>query len=243
MVNKKGQVTIFIIIAIILIAAVALYFVFRDKISVSSDDSTVTPITNFVQECIDQTFENSLIAIAKQGGYSGYTYLEKTNEDGVTYYLLEGKDYMPSKKRVETEISEYFERKFFLCSRHFVNFTDYQIREGNFESSTKINDQSVELEIKYPLTIIKGDKTSRIEYFESKVLIDFGIFYDSVFDFINQQKQVGDKLCLSCSEMAIENNIHVDMESYYGEIVILTFTDDYSELNNELFEWVFANKY
>ena len=241
--KKKGQVTIFIIIAIILIAGVALYFVFRDKISVSSYDSTSEPIVNFVQECIDQTFEDSLIAVAKQGGYSGYTYLEKTNEDGVTYYLLGGKDYMPSKKRVETEISEYFERKFFLCSRHFINFTDYQITEGNFESSTKINDQSVELEIRYPLTITKGGKTSRVKDFESEISIDFGIFYNSISNFINQQKQAGDKLCLSCFEMSTENNIYVDMESSYDKTVIFTFKDDYSELNNKPFEWVFANKY
>ena len=33
--NKKGQVTVFIIIAIIIVAAVAAYFIFREDISVT----------------------------------------------------------------------------------------------------------------------------------------------------------------------------------------------------------------
>ncbi|MEK0336615.1 MAG: hypothetical protein QQN41_04175 [Nitrosopumilus sp.] len=243
MINKRGQVTIFIIIAIILIAVVALYFTLRGTLQKEVYTPEVAPIANFVQECIDQTFEDSLIAVAKQGGYSGYTYLEKTNEEGVTYYLLEGKDYVPSKKRVEKEISEYLNRKFFLCSRHFVNFTEYQIEEGNFESSIRILDKKVVLTINYPLTITKGKSSSRIEDFESEVQVRLGIVYDSVIDFMDKQRKSSDKVCLSCLDMSIQNDLYVDMISYYNKTVVFTFRDENSKLNDKPLEWVFANKY
>jgi len=240
--NRRGQVTIFIIIAIILVAAFSLYFIFKDKISVLSEDPTSEPIINFVQECIDQTFEDSLIAVAKQGGYSGYNYIEKTNEEGITYYILEGKNYAPSKKRVETEISEYFERKFFLCTQHFTDFSDYQIKEGFLETSINIGDEKAKLRADYPLTITKGDKTSRVENFESEINVRLGVVYKAVNDFVFQHEST-ENLCLSCLNLAIEEDIFVDMKTSYEGEVVFTFRDDYSKLNKEPLEWVFANKY
>ena len=38
--KKKGQVTIFIILAILIIAVIVLLFVFRDKIGLSSEDKS-----------------------------------------------------------------------------------------------------------------------------------------------------------------------------------------------------------
>ena len=242
MVNKRGQVTIFIIIAIILIAGVSLYFIFRDKIDISSQDVATEPIVNFVQECIDQTFEDSLVAIANKGGYSRYNYVEKINEDDITYYIFEGENYMPSKKRVETEIAEYFERKFFLCTRHFINFENYYIEEGFLETDVIINDDYVELKVDYPIIITQGDETSRIDDFESEISVRFGVLYNVISEFILQHRST-EKICLGCLNSAIEEDIFVDMETYYGGEVVFTFRDDRSKLNNKPLEWVFANKY
>jgi len=243
MMNKRGQVTIFIIIAVILIAAVILYFVLKDSFPPEETLIETSPVINFVQECFDQTLEGTLQNISKQGGYSGYSYLSReTTDSGVNYYLIEKNNYFPSKDFVEHQIEEYFERKFFLCTRHFIDFRDYNIEEGLLETSVNINDEEVILKADYPLTITKSKSTFRTKNFESQVKVRLGIVYDSVSDFINQQKQT-DKLCLSCLNLAVENNIYVDMESYYDGTVVFTFRDDSSELNNKPLEWMFAIDY
>jgi len=244
MINKRGQVTIFIIIAIIIVGAVAAFFMLKENVKKDIYTSETTPIANFVQECFDEVLENAIYNIAKQGGYSGYSYPSKESTDSeATYYLLNGENHMPSKARVEKEISEYVNRKFFLCSRHFINFTDYQIEEGNLECSTKILDDHVRLTVDYPLTIKKGESVSRIKDFESEIPVRLMLVYNSVSDFIDQQEETSDKVCLSCLDLAIENNIYVEMESKYNGTVVFTFRDESSELNDEPLEWVFANKY
>ncbi len=243
MVNKRGQVTIFIIIAIILIAAVSLYFIFKDKIDVSSQNVATEPIVNFVQECIDQTFEDSLIAVANQGGYSGYSYVpRKITNSGVSYYLTKQENYFPSKDFVEEEISEYVERNYFLCALHFIDFPEYEVKEGNLEVFVDILDKKVILDIDYPLTIRKGGGVSRVENFESEINVRLGLVYDSVYDFIDQQRNYEEGVCLSCLDIATENDIYVEMSSYYNETIIFTFIDEKSKLNNEPLEWVFANE-
>ncbi len=242
--RKRGQVTIFIIIAVIIVAAVSLYFIFRESFNVEEPVYIEsTQVYNFVQECIDQTLEGTIVNVSRQGGYSGYTYLEKTNEEGTTYYILDGKNYMPSKKRVETEISKYFERKFFLCTRHFIDFPEYRIEEGLLETSIEINNENVFLRADYPLTIRKEKDVSRFEDFESEIDVRLGIVYDSVYDFIQQQRNYEEGICLSCLDLAIENEIYIEMKNDYNKTVTFIFKDDFSELNNEPLEWVFANEH
>jgi len=241
--DKRGQITIFIIIAVIIIAIVAVFFVFReDLIDKNQNSLEIAPIANFVQECIDTTFEDSLYQIAQQGGYSRYSYLEKTNDEGITYYLIEGKNYLPSKSLVEDEIEEYFERKVFLCINQFSNFQDYTIEEGVLESSVNIEEDEIKLKAEYPLTITKGESTTKIEDFESKIQIKLEPIYNSVADFISSQKET-DKLCLTCLASAADNNIYVNMTNEGNGVIKFTFKDDAQKLNNKSLEWIFANKY
>src|SRR3989338_9790312 len=68
--SKRSQLTIFIIIAILIVGAVALFFTFKSKI-IKTDEypPEISPVANFVQECLGETAENSIYEIAQQGGY------------------------------------------------------------------------------------------------------------------------------------------------------------------------------
>jgi len=242
--NKRGQVTIFIIIAIVLVVAVASYFIFRDNLTRDTSNLEEAPIINFVQECFDQSLEDAVDQIAKNGGYSDLTSTprESTNS-GQTYYLIEGENYLLPKEEIKEELDRDIARNYFLCSQHFIDFPEYEITEGNLEISIEILDDSVIIESRYPLTITKGEESSRVEKFESEIDVRLGLVYDSIYDFINQQIKYKEEVCLSCLNLASENDIYVGMENEYNGTVIFTFRDDYSKLNNEPLEWVFANKY
>jgi hypothetical protein len=192
---------------------------------------------------MDTTLEETIYNISKQGGYSGYSDIPReTTDSGINYYLFDGKTSFPSKIFVENQIEEYFERKFFLCAEHFSNFQDYQVEEGNLDTSVVIGDKEIILNANYPLIIKKGESSLIIEDFESRISSRFGILYNSVIDFVKQQENNG-RTCLTCLDLAIKNDIYVNMESFYDGTVIFIFRDNSSELNDIPLEWVFANKY
>ncbi len=238
----RGQVTIFIIIAIFIVALGITFYIFREDIG-GKTNSNIAPVITFVQDCIDKTFEESIYAVARNGGYSGYNYIEKTNEDGITYYLIDEKNYMPSKDRIELEIAEYFNNKLFLCTQHFIAFNDYQIEEGNLETTIDIEEEKIFLEMNYPLAIKKDKERTIVKNFESELEIPFLKVYNSVQNFILQQEPIKNSICLNCFQMANNEDIQVDVENFYNGETIFTFMYNSSELNNKTLTWVFANKY
>ncbi len=242
--NKKGQVTIFIIIAILIVASVALFFIFKDNIGIGETTNTQSAlIVNFVEECMDETLNDSIYSVAANGGYSGYSYLSRQlTESGVRYYFFRESNYMPSKSLVEDQIEEYFKRKFFVCINDFSDFKEYSVQEGLLDVSVSIEEEEVVLEADYPLTIVQGKNKVRVRDFESEIPSRLSLIYSSVKYFIDNHENRR-SLCLGCLEMAIENNIYIDMKSSYDGTVVFVFRDNSSELNSKPLEWVFANKY
>lgn len=242
--NKRGQITIFIIIAIVIIAGVGIFFAVRGSLGSEEEiPQEVAPIVNFVQECTDMTLEETVYAVAEQGGYSGYSYLDGSITDsGVRYYFFEGKNYFPTKTMVENQLEEYFERKFFLCTNSFSDFPDYLIEEGLLETSFSIEDDEVRLKARYPLVITRGGETSKVENFESRIYSRLGVVYNSVSYFIKEH-QNRETICLGCLDFAAENEIYVNMTNSYDGTVVFIFRDDSLKLNNKSLEWIFANKY
>lgn len=243
--EKRGQVTIFIIIAIFIIAIIAVIFVFRDEFFGSGDknDIDVSLIVSFVEECMDETLNETIYVVASNGGYSGYSYLSReSNENDVGYYILGNKNYFPSKELVESQMKEYFDRKFFLCIDDFSNFENYNIEQGVLNTYIQIEEREVRMSAEYPLAINQDESTALVEEFESIVPSRLSVVYDSVADYMNQQKNIKG-ICLGCFNVATRNDIYVDMQNYYDKSVVLTFIDKSSEADDKQIEWRFANKY
>lgn len=67
-INKKAQVTIFIIIAILLVAAIGLFFIARD-ITIQKGGATPEVSSLFIQTCVDDSLREAVQKISSQGGY------------------------------------------------------------------------------------------------------------------------------------------------------------------------------
>lgn len=238
--NKKAQVTIFIIIAIIIVGAVALFFTLRGTLQKEVYTPEVASVKNFVDECIENTAEDVIYTIGQGGGY--YFPPTFSTDSGITYYLINNKSYMPSKKQIEEEISYFISNKLFFCVRNFVDFPEFEIEQGEIKTSSKIYENSVVLNLNYPITIRKGESVSRIKDFEVEIPVRLGIVYDSVSGFIAED--IEDGICLSCLlNISETHDLYVDMFDYDEETVIFIFKDENSIINDVAFEWVFANEY
>ena len=189
--SKSAQVTIFVIIAILIIAGISLYFVLRKEVPEKTDYSPETEgIYNFVQECLEQTSEEVIYNVGQRGGY--YFPPELSTESGIPYYLINGKNYVPTKAEIENEISKFVSEKLFFCTRNFIGFSEYEIEQGEIKTKTQILEEVIILNTNYPLTISKGNSSSRIEDFEIIIPVCAGIVYNSVLEFLNTESEYGE---------------------------------------------------
>ncbi len=241
MINKRSQVTIFIIISILIIALILIFFMFKGQIRQFLYSPEVESVYLFVDNCIDEVGSEVIYKIGENGGY--YFPPNFSTESGIPYYYSNGKSYMPSKEEIEKEISFFVSEKLFFCTRNFIDFPNFEITQRDIKTKTTIKDDGVNLNINYPISITHGESTSIIEDLEKEIPVRLGIVYDSIEKIIKEQLSHED-ICLSCIlDVSLENDLYVDMMDYDEETVIFIFRDENSIINNKTYEFVFANKY
>tara|TARA_Y100000310_G_scaffold343977_1_gene454327 strand:+ start:1352 stop:2083 length:732 start_codon:yes stop_codon:yes gene_type:complete len=238
---KKAQLTIFIIIAIVIVGIIVLVFSLQTGIIKQPLNPDSEKVYDFVQGCIEGEGTELVYEIGSNGGY--FFSPELSTESGVAYYYSNGKNYMPSKEQVEKEISFFMNEKLFFCTRNFVDFPDLEITQREIKTQTTINENNILFDVNYPISIVKGESTSLIEDFETEIPVRLGIVYDSI-EKIMQTKIGEESICLSCLlDISLENDLYVDMLDYDDETTLFIFRDENSKINNETFVWIFANKY
>ncbi len=241
--RKRGQITIFIIIAIIIVACVVGFFLFRQELKLedifTSKDNSVYL---FVENCITDTGKDAIYHVAENGGY--FLSHEFSTSEGIPYYYYNGKNYMPSKTRIEKEISYYMNQILSFCTEDFIDFPNLNITEREIETETKITNDEVIFNVKYPLTIKEGEETTRIEDFKNiKIPVRLDTIYNSIEEIIEEQSNY-ESICLSCIlDISLENDLYIDMFDYDEETVIFVIRDENLKINEEDFEFMFANKY
>lgn len=126
--NKRGQVTIFIIAGIIIVILAALFFIFRqDILPAINQKAEVNPNKDF-SSCVEDKVSESVKTISKQGGYISnklnMTFQFTGEEEGMISYLCYQQNYYVScvnqqpmliehlKKEIKKEINSEVENCF-----------------------------------------------------------------------------------------------------------------------------------
>jgi len=237
--NKKSQVTIFIIIALAIIAVILLFFVARGDVK---QDELISPeaeeVHSFVMGCIEKVGAEAIYSVGAGGGY--YFIPELSTEEGIPYYYYDGENKMPTKAEIEEQISQYIDADLFFCTEGFIDFTDYEITYDEIKTQTTINEEEIIIDVNYPIKIKKENSTTIIEDFNNiEIPVRLGIVYDSASEII--QQQTNDGICLSCtSDEATANDLYINIFDYDNNTLIFTITDENSMINNQTFEFNFA---
>src|SRR3989344_7549201 len=244
MLTKRGQITIFIIISILIVAVVVLFFSLRGTLQKEKPVSPETAeIQNFVQGCLDDSLESVVFKVGENGGYY-FPPKVSTPVLEVPYYIKDNNNLMPKKEDIEKEISKYVSRELVLCLGDFALLPEYQITKGQIITETKIEPERVLVEMNYPLTIIKGDAKSKIEDFNSEVPVRLGIVYDAVGEFIGGELETGEGICADCliisfEQSGLKSNIFWEDD----KTAIFIVRDYFSIMHDKEFVFNFAGKY
>lgn len=116
--NKRGQLAIFVIIAIVLVAVVFVFFLFPQ---VNLFAAEVNP-SSFLRNCVESDVRDSLEILTKQGGYLEPDNFVQYQGENIQYLCYTSENYQPCivqqpllVNHVEQEIKNYVEPRARQC--------------------------------------------------------------------------------------------------------------------------------
>ncbi|MFA5258527.1 MAG: hypothetical protein WC979_04310 [Candidatus Pacearchaeota archaeon] len=245
---QKSQVTVFIILAIIVASLILAAIVYRPNEDIKTPDVTkIDPINSFVIDCLKETGEDAVSYIGYTGGYFDLPSL--STDDNIAYYFYAGEDLMPSKEKVEEQLSLYMNNMLSFCTKNFIDFPSYNITGGEVKTKTKIENNSVIFSVDYPLTISKENNNYKLEKFEdTEIPARLGVVYSTSRKIMDEQIFNPEDVCLTCIlTLSQKNKVQIDLNSVNNSkgdnIIIFTITDTDSHIKDAEFKFNFANNY
>lgn len=202
--SKRGQVTIFIIIAIVLVAIVAGFFLVRNLLS-NQVPSSLNPPYEYMISCVENKILQSVKIMQSQGGYLQLPELEQGSYNipfssqldfmgKIPYwYYISGsgleKQQVPTKDLMENQLEQVVEESLNECD--FQNFFSqgFEIELGEPSSTVSIKEKSIDVALKLDFSISKGEEKVLIKTHKISVSSDFGGLYNSavkVYDYQNE---------------------------------------------------------
>ena len=234
---KRGQVSVFVILGIVLIAGIVLFFSFRDS-GFEKVDIEVRPIYNFLENCIEKEAEDGVVYLADTGGH--YNLPEKSHL-GIPYYFYESQNLIPSKEFIESQLAKYVQVGLPHCAFDLREFKDFNIEGGEISSNVKIERDKVVFEVNFPISITKDDKTYNFENFEVKIPARMGMIHDAISEYMVEQEGDPVNVCLSCLyDLGIKYDLDTNiLESGTDGVLMFIFSDSVNKINNENYQYYF----
>ncbi|MBM3233782.1 hypothetical protein FJZ19_01680 [Candidatus Pacearchaeota archaeon] len=203
--KNKGQITVFIIIAIVIVAGIAIFFVFRDKIFVSKLPARFQPIENYFLTCIEDKAIEAKNILGQQGGYiyppefqAGSSFSPFSNMldfygSGVPYwYYISGnnlvKEQVPGRQKMEDQLDKYIEENL-DCDFSGYEQQGYTINFSKPKVSTTINDYDIQVNVQSDLDMSRESESARQTSHKTSISTRTGKFYSEALKIYNYEKQ------------------------------------------------------
>lgn len=175
MTSKAGQVTIFIVVAIMLVVLVVLFFLFRSDLGIEIGPQKEFNSNAFLENCLEDSFQESLQQIMISGGYSNpsnyvQTHFENEPLRKTAYLCYQEASYIPCVNQeprlyfhMEEELKESLEEEINYCfddlTRSLENSGyNVEVKRGDF--SFEILPEKINLIMKDEISLSKEDSSS-----------------------------------------------------------------------------------
>ena len=255
--EKRGQVTVFVIIGIVILTVVILVFALRSKVyvgpaNVESLNKEFLDFETEVGNCLDEIGEDLVKQIGLQGGYlnsiDGTYRLYEDRKVNYLCYNLEGPicmNRMLTKQQMQDDLEKGLKNKAKEECLDFSKFKkvglDYNF--GSFDVDVEIGNDNVIMFVKLPIDISKGDVKVSKDEFKTDIDLPLGRLYDASQDILEAETSTGffDSSLYSVHKTGITNKPYVvkKLQPYPDKLYILKIKDVPSVNNEFLFQfWV-----
>jgi len=204
--NKRGQVSVFVIVGIVLVIIVALLFILDDQNVINimgNDNSLSNKIENIkgeLQDCAEEGVKEGMDLFGKQGGMFNPNDYRRYRNYPVPYYCTNLKDnvacynIMPTLESMRIEFGEYMAGYMKNCINPEVlkSKDEFVINTGELDTDLDFNGDTVMVNVDYGITITKDEKVAKI----GKLMIPVGDvpiaeLYGVAHDIIESQAKYG----------------------------------------------------
>lgn len=203
MLQKKGQVTFFIIIGILLLISVTLVLYFgTEKITKTIGEARDVPlefksIHTFVQQCLEETSLRSVLLLGTQGGFIDVPARISTNPKAVIsltpsgdlslpLWYFAGETRMPTVAFMEQELSNVITRQMETCLKGlndpaFTNQFTFLFPK-TMTTDVRIDNRAVFVQFSYPLTVAKEEERFSFTTFSTRLDVKLGKMFELAKD-------------------------------------------------------------
>ncbi len=249
--RKRGQVTLFIILGIIIVSLILIFTIFRTKISEKiseikvGEELALPPelriVKNNIEDCISTLGMAALYYLGIQGGYIGEINpsLEYGSLD-VAYYYYKGNKNIPTKKNMETAVENYIRKYLKEC----VNVPkDFEVETGAIKPEVEIGDEVVVIDVYWPVSIKKGDLEAKINKFHKRINLRVGELLTVANAIVIDQLLHKNEICVDCiASIALDNDVDIKLENVEDDL-LLTIVDNKFKLMKGPYFFRFAMKF
>ncbi|MFC1686177.1 hypothetical protein ACFLZZ_04125 [Nanoarchaeota archaeon] len=195
MFNKRGQITLFTIIAILIVATIGLV-AYLGGVGPFGVPSELLPIEDRIIECIQETALEGAEVLGAQGGYinppefeAGSEYAPFTSQIGFFgsvmpywFYLSSNgqyKEQVPSIKTMEDQLSDYIKDNLEFCDVEDLLVGEYIIEiDEAIDVKADIREREIFIEAEMPVSVEYQGTSRRIISYDTKINSNVGRLYN-----------------------------------------------------------------
>lgn len=220
---KRGQVTLFVILGIVLIfVLIGAYYVstsFKKTIAeknvvqeadLSADEVNVK---NEIEDCIYSLAEDSILYTAARGGYyRPPSKIEFMNNVEIPYYFYKSEENVPTLDTLQEQIAMYIDANAEKCVPDNANLLEEP------SSTAVLTDTQLKIETDMPVSI--GDSSERrLNFYTAEIDTKYKHILDDALDVYSKLSIIDNFLFVDLSELALNKEFEM-RNSINGEKII-----------------------
>jgi len=178
--SKKSQITIWVVIALLLVSIILLFFMLKSKkTEIKISEPTIKQPEQYIKNCIKENVLNAVDIMLPQGGYISPTNYKLYENNKVGYLCYTNKYYHPCINQqplyiefLEQEIHDYVKPKIedcFYSLREEYEKNKYDVVEGPLSLQINLAPKQINVNVEKKFEITKNEETRKFNKFNVKI--------------------------------------------------------------------------
>jgi len=256
MFQKRGQVTLFIVM--FLIIGIGVFFLFtqekeepKEVIKSLEKDVGIDDqyIRNFIESCVLKTGKEAVFYLGFVGGRldpDPFEYYDINPNYEIPYFYTEGVNNIPTpydESYWTGLIDDYINDNFLNCIDKFESFEGIEILFEDISSSTEFTDIEVIFNVEFPVTSVRNFKQN---IFDTNYVEKVGLRLRDIANITSEivDKEVREDKYIHWDYLTDTSNNNYNITAYTEDdnTIIYRIIDLNNKIDNELYYFQFANK-
>lgn len=197
--GKRGQIAIFVVIGIVIVAAIMLFLFLRNKVGIGMDpnDFLNLRINDLYDEVKDCIVSDELYLFGMQGGFKEPSSFRLYKSKKVKYYCQAAAgenclNVMPSLSEIEAEFEKFYLEHLSSCVDIDIFPAGVEVKGADMNVDVKAKGSNLVVWVDYPVTIKKDNVEKRLPLVKKEFNIPLEVLYDASHRIVEEETRTGE---------------------------------------------------